>query len=252
MIDELDNKATIKMLKEIDLNYSDLNLDIPEPKYDKEGKLLNEKQVKNALKSILAILVVLWNKNNKIIERATKTIIQNNLLYYSQKKLEKKIVKTMLTEKEWNKILNDIVKKRQSKIKIKQVIKGNAKVLNKKVQKTVDTMYRQGKSYKQTAKKLQEEFGYNKAKAKSIAITEKNYYKSEVQLKATEGLKVKKTWIHNGAKDPRPDHVNANGQVAGKDGYFTVGGMKVEAPQHFGIASEDINCHCGLRIEIIE
>ena len=152
---------------------------------------------------------------------------------------------------QWTSIVNKIVKSRQSKIKIAQVIKGNARILNKKVQKTVLSMYKDGRNYKQTAKVLQKEFGYNKAKAKSIAITEKNYYKSEAQLKTTEDLDTKKIWIHNGAKDPRDTHLKANGQIADKKGYFHIGGYKTQAPQHFGIASEDINCHCTMRIEVI-
>jgi hypothetical protein len=115
-------------------------------------------------------------------------------------------------------------------------------------------MYKDGKNYKQTAKELQKQFGYNKNKAKSIAITEKNYYKSEAQLKAIDSIteNVKKIWVYTGiAKEPREEHLQANGQVADKKGYFNIGGNLTKAPQHFGIASEDINCHCTMRIEII-
>src|SRR5574344_1324955 len=159
---------------------------------------------------------------------------------------------TSISTKEWNSIMDKILKDRQSKIKIKQVIKGNANVLNKQVQPTVMDFYRNGKNYKQTSKELQKQFGYNKNKAKSIAITEKNYYKSEAQLKASDGLNIRKTWIHNNlSKEPRDSHVSANGQVADKNGYFHIDNFKTKAPQHFEIPSENINCHCTMRIEII-
>ena len=174
-------------------------------------------------------------------------------LYYNSVRKGLKVPKTMVSTKEWTNIVGKIVKDRQKKVKIKQVIRGNAKVLNKRVQNTVLKMYKDGKNYKQTAKVLEKEFGYNKAKAKSIAITEKNYYKSEAQLQATKDLNTKKIWVYNNlAKEPRGTHRNANGQVADKDGYFHIGGFVTEGPQHFGIASEDINCHCTLRIELIE
>ena len=40
-LDKLDNKETIAMLKEIDDNYSSLDLPIVEPKYHKNGELTN-------------------------------------------------------------------------------------------------------------------------------------------------------------------------------------------------------------------
>src|SRR5574344_1321227 len=153
---------------------------------------------------------------------------------------------TSISTKEWNSIMDKILKDRQSKIKIKQVIKGNANVLNKQVQQTVMDFYRNGKNYKQTSKELQKQFGYNKNKAKSIAITEKNYYKSEAQLQAIDNIseKVNKIWIHNNlSKDPRESHIEANGQIADNNGYFHIGGFKTKSPQHFGIPSQDINCH---------
>ena len=101
---------------------------------------------------------------------------------------------------------------------------------------------------------MQKQFGYNKSKAKSIAITEKNYYKSEAQLQAIDSISenVKKTWVYTGrAKEPREEHLQADGQVADKKGYFHIGGLKTKAHQHFGRADQDINYHCITRIEKI-
>lgn len=251
-LNKLNNKETKEMLKEIDKNYSDLNLPVVEPKYNKNGELKNEKEVKKSLKLILPILLALWTSNIAISTNKSVKIMTNTNIYYNVVKKGLKTPKTTISTKKWTSIVNKIVKDRQKKIKIKQVIKGNARILNKKVQKTVLKMYKEGKNYKQTAKVLQQEFGYNKNKAKSIAITEKNYYKSEAQLKSTEDLETKKIWIHNGSKEPRESHVNADGQVADSKGYFHIGGRKTKAPQHFGIASEDINCHCTMRIEVID
>ena len=252
-LDKLDNQETIAMLKEIDENYSSLDLPIVEPKYNKNGELTNEKEVKKSLKLILPILLVLWERNIAITTTKSIKIMTNTNLYVNTLKTALKQPKTSISVKEWNDIMDKLIKDRQKKIKIKQVIRGNANRLNKQVQDTVLKMYKEGKNYKQTAKELQKQFGYNKNKAKSIAITEKNYYKSEAQLRAIESIteNVKKTWIHNRANDPREEHLQADGQVADKKGYFHIGGYKTTAPQHFGIASEDINCHCTMRIEII-
>ena len=252
-LDKLDKKETNAILKEIDKNYKDLELPIVEPEYNKDGELTNEKEVKKSLKLVLPILLILWKQNIAIsTAKSIKTMKYTNT-YFNALKIGSKLPKTTISTKEWTSIVNKIVKSRQKKIKIAQVISGNAKILNKKVQKTVLSMYKNGKNYKQTAKVLEKEFGYNKSKAKSIAITEKNFYKSEAQLEATKDIKTKKTWIHNNRSSmPRGSHVEANGQVADKDGYFHIGGYKTQAPQHFGIASQDINCHCTMHIEIIK
>jgi len=253
-LDKLDNQETIAMLKEIDENYSSLDLPIVEPKYNKNGELINEKEVKKSLKLVLPILLVLWERNIAITTAKSIKTMTNTNLYVNTLKTALKRPKTSISVKEWNDIMDKLIKDRQNKIKIKQVIRGNANTLNKRVQNTVMEMYKDGKNYKQTAKELQKQFGYNKNKAKSIAITEKNYYKSEAQVKAIDNIteNVRKIWIHNKANDPRDSHLNANGQIADKKGYFHIGGYKTTAPQHFGIASEDINCHCTMRIEIIK
>jgi len=248
-----DKKITQEMYNEISKNYADLNLPIEKPKYDKEGNLTNEKNVKKSLKKILPILIVLWGTNLAITEDKSKKVMTNTNLYINALKTVSKLSKTRISTNEWNSIMTILLKDRQNIIKIKQVIRGNANVLNKKVQKLVNEMYKDGKSWPQTSKKLQELYGYNENKAKSIAITEKNYYKSEAQLKAIDNIKqnVQKTWVHNRTREPRESHLYADGQVADNKGYFHVDGLLTEAPQHFGVASQDINCHCTMQIEII-
>ena len=249
---EQDKKTTQEMYNEITKNYAGLNLPIEKPKYDKNGNLTNEKDVKKSLKEILPILLILWETNLAIVERKSKKIMTNTNVYINTLKKASKMGKTSISTSEWNSIMVALLKERQEAIKIKQVIRGNANVLNKKVQKLVNEMYKDGKSWPQTSKKLQQLYGYNEKKAKSIAITEKNYYKSEAQLQAIDNIKqnVKKTWIHNRAREPRGSHLHAEGQVADKKGYFHIAGLLTEAPQHFGDPSQDINCHCTMRIEV--
>src|SRR5574344_324616 len=248
-----DKKITQEMYDEISKNYAELNLPIEKPKYDKNGNLINEKSVKKSLKKILPILLVLWGTNLAITESKSKKVMTNTNLYINTLKTASKLGKKSISTSEWNNIMNTLLKDRQKTIKIKQVIRGNANILNKNVQKLVNDMYKNGKSWPQTSKKLQELYGYNEKKAKSIAITEKNYYKSEAQIKAIDNIKqnVQKTWVHNRVREPRESHLLADGQVADKNGYFHIDGLLTQAPQHFGDPSQDINCRCSLRIEVL-
>lgn len=251
-LDKLTIEETNAMLKDIDENYKGLKLNIARPKYNSKGELTNEKEVKSSLKLILPILIVLWTANLTATTKRSIKIMGYTNIYFNSVRRGLKVPKTTISVKEWTKIVDKAVKDRQKAIQIKQVINGNARVLNKRVQNTVLKMYKDGKNYKQTAKELQKEFGYNKNKAKQIAITEKNYYKSEAQLQATKDLNVKKTWIHGKAKEPRETHLEADGQIADKNGYFHIGQYKTLAPQHIGVASEDIFCHCTMRVDPIE
>ncbi len=252
-IDKMNAQEQVDMLKEIDKAYSEVKLPEIEPKYDNNGEITNEKEIKETLKKVLAIVSALWLLNKAIIDTKSTKVMTNTILYYNAIKKAKNISKTMLTKQEWTMLINQISQNRAKQIKINQVIRGNARVLNKRIQQTVVSMYKQGKSKPQIAKELQRTMRFNKNKAKSIAMTELNYYKSEAQLEATDGLKIKKTWIHNHALEPRESHQNANGKtVIGRDTYFTIGGNKTLAPQHFGIASQDVNCHCTMRVEVID
>ncbi len=251
--EKIDKRQQIEMLQEIEQQFN-VELPINEPKYDNTGSIINQKEVDESLKKAIPIIIGIWTSiyaimRNKNIETMTYTNTFINTL-----KNKAKISKTMITPNEWDKIINQTVLDREKKVKIKQVIQGNANVLNKRVQQTVKNMYKNGNNYIQISKELQKQFGYSYNKAKCVAITERNYYKSSAQLEAIKNCteNIKKTWIHNGAREPRPEHTAANGQIADKQGYFHIGGFLTEAPQHFGSASQDINCHCTMKIEIIK
>lgn len=239
-----------QMLNEIDNNYKELGLPEIDPQYDEKGNLTNKKDIDKKIAMFTLLVSALWLKNANIIDKYGVITMNYHFSTIARKKIAKGYT-TLITPREWNGIIDKIVKDRAKKVKIKQVIRGNAKRLNKRLQNTVKSMYKQGKSKPQIAKELQKQLGYNAGKAKSIAVTEVNYYKSEAQLEAIKGVPTRKVWQYNRiAKEPRTHHREANGLVANEDGYFIVGGRKTTAPQHFGIPSEDISCHCTMRVEI--
>ena len=254
-IDKLDNKQTLAMLIEIDNNYKNISLKIPAPKYDKNGKLKNAKEIKEALKKLKPELDKVWDNNLDIIDKYSKMTMTNNYIVFELIKTKLNMTTSMISVEEWNKIQDKLLAQRQKKIKIQQVMKGNKNHLNKQVQKLVNDMYRDGYSWVKIQKELQKQFGYNAMRAKRIAITEKLYYKSEAQLQGAKGLDVYKVWIHSGkAKEPRPHHKEASKKavVRGIEAKFKIGRYETVAPQHFGIPSEDINCRCTMYIELVD
>ena len=73
----------------------------------------------------------------------------------------------MISIEEWNRIQDKLLKARQRKIKIKQVMKGNKEHLNKQVQKLVNDMYRDGYIGANT-KRLQNNLNIIQHRAKRI------------------------------------------------------------------------------------
>lgn len=246
---KLDRQTQLEMLKEIDKNYKDLDLNIAIPIYDNNGEIKNKKEVDNSLKDTFKILLTLWTINWAITETKSKKTMTSTNLRINSLKRAKNIARTMIKPDEWNNIMVNVLKKRTKQVKIKQVINGNAKRLNKQVQRVVISGYKDGKKWPQISKELQQEFGYNKNKAKSIAITERNFYKSEAQLQAIKDTPIKKVWVHNNIGEARLSHLEADGQVADKNGYFNVGGLQTIGPQHFGDPAQDCNCHCTIKLE---
>lgn len=238
-----------KLSKEIDRNYS---VKLPEitPIYE-NNEIINEKEVKKQSKLLTKLIVTIWTANALLMSNANKEVLEVNFAYYGS--IKERIGLPVFTRQEINKMIDSVVKKRSDMVKIKQVIQGNANSLNNRMQNKVKELYQNGATKKDIQKMLKKEFEVNSSKAKTIATTEVNYYKSEAQLKATEGLPVKKIWRHRRAREPRETHLNAHGQeVIGHDALFQVGEYKTIAPQHFGIASEDINCHCEIDVIVLD
>jgi hypothetical protein len=119
----------------------------------------------------------------------------------------------------------------------------------------------QGKSYNDIRKALQDRFEVSASRAKKIAFTETHkahsYGRNEginsAMAEADKiGLKTAKVWRHNGAKEPRPDHVAADGTYADEKGMFNVGGEEMQAPGLGSDPSNNIYCHCSAEFEVID
>lgn len=79
----------------------------------------------------------------------------------------------------------------------------------------------------------------------TIARTTSNTASNSAKDFAIEKNDLTKQWIYtNEAQMPRDSHAAAHKQIADKDGNFKVGSHTTKYPSGFGIASEDINCHC--------
>lgn len=112
----------------------------------------------------------------------------------------------------------------------------------------------EGMSLRELSKVLQERFNISSNRAKVIAQTEmhkfynigRNDSINEAIGKSENifGIKAYKVWRHNHIGKPRPEHLKADGSIADEDGYFDVGGERLQAPGLGTDPANNINCHC--------
>jgi hypothetical protein len=119
----------------------------------------------------------------------------------------------------------------------------------------------QGKPYTKIAKAIKERFNVSASRSRLITRTEMHkshsFGRVEGITTATDsakrlGLVTQKVWRHNGAKEPRPDHVQMDGEPADENGVFTLPDRTTtEAPGLTGLAKHDINCSCSAEFEVL-
>jgi len=256
--------------KIIEGHQKELNKDINESYKKAEEELIaladksiNEsgKKEKQANKAIEALILALWVKNGKRVDISSEAIMMDSWLFYEHiaaYRLGKS--KLILTNQEIAKIIRNISKQRKKVIKWEKIIKGNGKRLDRQLKYIIRKGVKANKTDRQIQAEIEKRMRLNRNKAKQIARTETNWYRSEAKLRVAkhqEGeLTVIKTWIYTyRSKEPRVHHKKAgeSGQTAiGVDGKFSINGLETVAPQHFGIASEDINCTCDYKMEYAE
>lgn len=113
----------------------------------------------------------------------------------------------------------------------------------------------QGEAYPKMAKRIKETLGGDASKALRIAQNEAHRVQQEGRLASMEhaqskGVKMVKVWHASFVGKFRKNHARLDGVKVGMDEYFESNGHKAKGPGLFGIAEEDINCHCTVRPEI--
>ena len=243
------NKEYRESIKAID---KEIEAIIDEAEYDKDGNLKNERKLSKKIAMLTPIIAMLWNKNRSMIEQSSSTIMRETTLFYEFLSVTQLgNTRVIQSPAEINRMVSSILKERSNIIKWDQVIKGNARVLDKRLQKLVKNEIAKGKTKFQIERKIQKTMRLNSGKARTIARTESNYYYSRSKyitgkMHEEEGNTIIKQWEYTFlSREPRDEHQVAHGQtVVGIDTRFIVGGRETLSPQQFGIAEEDINCNC--------
>lgn len=106
-----------------------------------------------------------------------------------------------------------------------------------------------GESYQKMAKRLQDTFEGDAAKALRVVQTESHRVKNagrydSMQVAQAKGINLKKRWVSTLDKKTRRTHQHLDGKEIGLEEKFKSNGAETLYPGSFGVAKEDINCRC--------
>lgn len=141
------------------------------------------------------------------------------------------------------------VQKTGDDFRLSNKLSGNATELKKQVKSELQRGLASQLSYADIARNISNYGQADMNRSMRIARTEGHRVQSEARLDSMyaakkKGADIVKQWDATLDGQTRPNHRQLDGQIRELDEPFEVGGMKVDCPGGFGIASEDCNCRC--------
>jgi uncharacterized protein with gpF-like domain len=117
-----------------------------------------------------------------------------------------------------------------------------------------------GEGYAKIAKRLEKSTEMSANKTIRIVRTEGHRAQSVGRKLAVDkvegasdrlGIKIKRVWVATSDDRTRDSHKAMDGKEADDDGLFTLpSGVRTDGPGMSGVAEEDINCRCTVRVEV--
>jgi len=117
-----------------------------------------------------------------------------------------------------------------------------------------------GEGYAKIAKRLEKSTEMSANKTIRIVRTEGHRAQSVGRKLALDnvegaadrlGIKIKRVWVATSDDRTRDSHKAMDGKEADDDGLFSLpSGVRTEGPGMSGVAEEDINCRCTVRVEV--
>lgn len=119
------------------------------------------------------------------------------------------------------------------------LIRSISAVYAEQVADVVMDSVKSGRDLKSLADSLEERFGVSRSRAELIAIDQNNKATAAIDKQRKLDLGITRSkWIHTGAgKDPRPDHMAANGTEYDTEQGCLISGKYVQP-------GEEVRCHC--------
>lgn len=229
--------------------------------YEKNGKVTYEEMAKYNR------LLKMESKVKDIIKdmasRNAKTLFADMSLLYSEVygrlgyAIEKKVGRRLAYGAQKRAKIQALIDAPLSGLKLTERLTNNRNAVYTNIKAELTRGFVNGDSYGKVAQKLTETLDGDVVKAKRIVRTETHRAvttaeQSSVDHARSKGIRMKKTWMTSKDERVRRSHRHMNGVTVDSDKPFELGGgITCMVPGQTGVASEDINCRCLAKYEIV-
>lgn len=229
--------------------------------YEKNGKVTYEEMAKynRLLKTESKVKEIIKD----MASRNAKTLFADMSLLYSEVygrlgyAIEKKTGRRLNYGAQKKAKIQELIDAPLSGLKLTERLTNNRNAVYTNIKAELTRGFINGDSYGKVAKKLTETLDGDAAKAKRIARTETHRAVSTAEQHSVDhakskGIRMKKTWMTSKDERVRSSHRHMNGVTVDSDKPFELGGgVTCMVPGQTGVASEDINCRCLVKYEIV-
>lgn len=229
--------------------------------YEKNGKVTYEEMAKYNR------LLKMESKVKDIIKdmasRNAKTLFADMSLLYSEVygrlgyAIEKKTGRRLNYGAQKRAKIRALIDAPLTGLKLTERLTNNRNAVYTNIKAEITRGFINGDSYGAVAKKLSETLDGDIEKAKRIVRTETHRAvttaeQSSVDHAKSKGIRMKKTWMTSKDERVRSSHRHMDGITVDSDKPFDLGGgVTCMVPGQTGVASEDINCRCLVKYEIV-
>lgn len=209
--------------------------------------------------SIAKQIKTLTGKGKRTVEKAFRDIVSESFTATGtaiQKSLEVTVGFGVMNEE----VIKTAILNPMQRITWPEALQENSAKYLSQIKTELSQGLIKGEGYAKIAKRLEKSTEMSANKTIRIVRTEGHRAQSVGRKLAVDkvegasdrlGIKVKRVWVATSDDRTRDSHKAMDGKEADDDGLFTLpSGVRTEGPGMSGVAEEDINCRCTVRVEV--
>lgn len=209
--------------------------------------------------SIAKQIKTLTGKGKRTVEKAFRDIVSESFSATGtaiSKSLEVTVGFGVMNEE----VIKTAILNPMQRITWSDALQGNSAKYLSQIKTELSQGLIKGEGYAKIAKRLEKSTEMSANKTIRIVRTEGHRAQSVGRKLAVDnvesaadrlGIKIKRVWVATSDDRTRDSHKAMDGKEADDDGLFTLpSGVRTEGPGMSGVAEEDINCRCTVRVEV--
>lgn len=213
-------------------------------------------RLQNLEKEISTILVSTTGKNARALQKGLVNIYDESFLYTAfaiERETQLKLAYTHVNKK----AIQEAIQMPISGLTLRETLQKNRADVILQTRRQITQGLVQGEGYAKMANRIKQTFQGDFNKSLRIVNTEAHRISQDARLRsinhaASKGVQMVKIWDATLDGDTRDAHQNLDGvKIAIDENFVSDNGGQGPTPGQLGEASDDINCRCSIRTEIV-